>query len=151
MVGADSPGASGEGPPTADRQCVRANSLNLGTKSDQESREVLNVWLRCRVAQRCGARRGDRSTQSVFCCCDTRLVEKHIGTAQSRRGKAVGTVDDDFRSELLQGQKVRVNAPAADHVSAGWWQLDRPAPCEHWPGEEDRSSYPRAQLGVEAW
>src|SRR6516165_5898673 len=46
---------------------------------------------------------------------------------------------------------MRVNAPAPDHVPAGWRQLDSPAPSEHWPGEEHRSSYPRAQLGVEAW
>ena len=96
MVGTDSVGATGERPSAVDRQRIRANSLDSGTESDQEAREVLNVWLRRGIAQGRAARRCDRSTQSVLRCCDTRLVEKHIGTAQSRCGKPVRMVDGDF-------------------------------------------------------
>ena len=58
-------------------------------------------------------------------------------------------VGRDGRAELLEREKMRVEAPPPDDVAARRRQRDLAAARQQRPGEQDRGADPRAQLGIE--
>ena len=135
--------------PAIDRDLVRADAIDLGAERDEEMTEVLHVRLARGVAKDGRSRGRDRGHEGVLGPGDTRLVEEHVGAAKPARREMEAVVEFERRAELLERQKVRVDAPAPDDVAARRRQFDFAAPREHRPGEQDRRANLLAELRIE--
>jgi uncharacterized protein YoxC len=112
-------------------------------------REILHVRLARRVAQCCGACGETRRHERILGGRDARLIEKDIGAAKAARAEGVLLAQLDENTELLEGQEVRVDAPATDDVAARRRKRNGAASREQRAGEKDRGTDPRAELRVQ--
>ena len=147
VIGPDAMRRAAELAAAVDRDLVRADAVDLGAERDEEMTEILHVRLARGVAEHRGSRRRDRRHERVLGPGDARLVEEDVGAAKPGRRQMEAVVQLERRAELLEGEKVRVDAPAPDDVAARRRQLDLAAAREQRPGEQDR----RANLLAEIW
>ena len=92
---------------------------------------------------------GDGRDQRVFGGGDARLVEEYVGSPQLGRAELQPMRRRDGRAQLLEGEKMRVEAAAADDIAAGRRQRHLAAAGEQRPGQQDRGADPRAEFGIE--
>ena len=119
MVGLNRVGRAAERRRPVHDNRVGADALDLGAERDQEMREILHVRFGGGIAQIGGTVGGDRRDQRVFGGGDTRLVEEDVGALELRGTKLQPVRGGDGGAQLLEGQKMRVQTPPADHVAAG--------------------------------
>ncbi len=149
MVGADGVPRGAERRAALDHHGVGADTLDLRAELDQEMREILHMRLGGGVAQISGAARGDGCDQRVLGCGHAGLVEEDVGALEARGAEFQAMRRGDRGAELLEGEEMRVEAPAADHVAAGRRQRYFAAAGEQGTREQDRGADARAQFGVE--
>ena len=149
VIGADAVRRAVKRPGAVDGDRVRADPLDRRAHRDEKLGEVLHVRLARGVAEGGRARGQARRHERVLRSGDARLVEEDIGAAQPLRAQHVLVADLHDRSELLQGEKVRIDATPADDIAARGRQSDAAASREERPREQDRRTNARAQHGIE--
>src|SRR5213078_1341328 len=92
---------------------------------------------------------GDRRHQGVFGRRDTRFVEKNIGPGEALRFELIGGADGDFRPEPLEGEEMRIHAPAPDHIATRGRETHAAEARQHGAREEDRGADAGAQRRIE--
>jgi len=80
---------------------------------------------------------------------DARLVEENVCALELARPEDERLVELEGGTQLLEREKVRVHATAADDVTARRGQDDFTTACEQRPSEEDRRADLLAQVRVE--
>src|SRR5262245_24879464 len=92
--------------PALHRQLVGSRPVDLGAERSQEVTEVLDVRLAGCVSQNRRSGGGDGRHQRVLGTGDTRLIEKDVSAAESRRRELEAVVQLERRAEPLEREKM---------------------------------------------
>ena len=111
--------------------------------------QVLHVRLTRGVPQHRGPAGRDRRHQRVLGGGDARLIEEDVRPGEALRLDLVRGPHGDVGAQLLQGEKVGIDAPPPDHIAPRRRQRDPAEPGEHRAGQQDRRADPGAEFGVE--
>ena len=149
VLGADPVRAAAERGHADDLEDVRADAVDLRAQRDEEAAEVLDVRLAGGVADDRLALGEHGGHHRVLGRHHRSLVEEHPLAAQPVGAQVVAAVQLDLDAELGERVEVRVEAAAADHVSAGRRDGRAAEPREQRPGEKERRTDLTAELGIE--
>ena len=91
---------------------------------------------------------GNRRDQRILRRRDARLVEEDVGALELRRAELQPIGRRNGRAKLFEGQKMRVEPPASDHIAARRWQRHLAAAGEQRAGQKDGGANPGAEHGI---
>ena len=149
VLGPDAIRAAAQPVDALDAQDVRADALDLGAERDEEPAEILDMRLARGMADDRLALgehgRHDRVLGPHHGC----LVEVHARADEPFGPEVVGAVDLHLDAELGERVDVGVEAPPADHVTAGRGNDGPAEACQQRTGEQERGADLAAEVGVE--
>ncbi len=147
MVGADVRVGAPESLDPLDLQNSSADTGDASTHGVQQMAKILDVRLRCRVAQHGRPVGEHRRHDRVLGAGDARLIEEDLGAPQFPAQHELVT-QLDFGTQLLQRIEMRIEAATTDHVATRWWEAKLLGAREQRSSQQDGGADPRGELGL---